>query len=71
MPVVQALLPSPGERVDLERDALRGWLAQRYALEGDRCRTPRFDYLGDSFADRENPLDPGHWTLRPVPPPSW
>jgi riboflavin biosynthesis pyrimidine reductase len=32
VPVVDALLPTPGERVDLDRDALRRWLRDRYAL---------------------------------------
>ena len=32
---VQVLLPTPGETVDLEREALRGWLADRYARPGD------------------------------------
>ena len=32
---VQALLPTPGETVDLDREALRGWLAERYARPGD------------------------------------
>jgi riboflavin biosynthesis pyrimidine reductase len=35
VPIVQALLPDPGERLDLDREALRGWLGERYALEGD------------------------------------
>jgi riboflavin biosynthesis pyrimidine reductase len=35
VPVVQALLPTPGEPVDLDREAMRSWLADRYALEGD------------------------------------
>lgn len=35
MPVVQALLPAPGGTVDLGRDAMRAWLTDRYALEGD------------------------------------
>jgi riboflavin biosynthesis pyrimidine reductase len=32
---VTALLPSPAAEVDLDRDALRTWLADRYALDGD------------------------------------
>lgn len=32
---VDALLPSPGERVELDRDALRAWLDDRYRRPGD------------------------------------
>jgi riboflavin biosynthesis pyrimidine reductase len=35
VPVVDALLPAPTERVDLDREALRAWLGERYGLEGD------------------------------------
>jgi len=31
---VEALLPAPGETVDLDRESLRGWLADRYARPG-------------------------------------
>jgi riboflavin biosynthesis pyrimidine reductase len=33
---VAALAPEPGEQLELEGDALQAWLAERYALEGDR-----------------------------------
>jgi riboflavin biosynthesis pyrimidine reductase len=32
---VSALLPAPGTTLDLDREALRDWLADRYALPGD------------------------------------
>ena len=31
---VDALVPTPGETVELDGDALRDWLEDRYALEG-------------------------------------
>lgn len=34
MTAVEALLPSPGERLDLDGSALREWLTERYALPG-------------------------------------
>jgi riboflavin biosynthesis pyrimidine reductase len=43
---VDALLPTPGETVDLEGDALRGWLADRYALEGPWVRVNLVTALG-------------------------
>ncbi|MFD1722899.1 dihydrofolate reductase family protein [Amnibacterium endophyticum] len=36
MTLVVPLAPEPGDAVDLEGDALRAWLAERYALDGDR-----------------------------------
>lgn len=32
---VDALVPAPGETIDLDRETLRSWLTERYALEGD------------------------------------
>jgi len=32
---VDALLPAPGATVDADREAMRTWLAERYAIEGD------------------------------------
>ncbi|WP_375388388.1 dihydrofolate reductase family protein [uncultured Amnibacterium sp.] len=43
---VDALLPAPGETVDLEGDALRGWLADRYALDGAWVRVNLVVALG-------------------------
>ena len=43
---VDALLPAPGETVDLEGDALRDWLADRYALEGSWVRVNLVTALG-------------------------
>jgi riboflavin biosynthesis pyrimidine reductase len=35
VPLVDALLPAPGETVELDREPLRDWLTDRYAREGD------------------------------------
>ncbi|MBW4042888.1 MAG: pyrimidine reductase [Acidobacteria bacterium] len=35
MPRIEVLLPAPGDAIDLDRAALRGWLADRYARSGD------------------------------------
>jgi riboflavin biosynthesis pyrimidine reductase len=35
VPRVEVLLPAPGDSIDLDREALRGWLADRYERPGD------------------------------------